>query len=269
MSLADLKPRISVRYGWKPDTPDWRDAVMGVEPMTSRLPDSVDLSTTPHTPDPYSQLELGACTAHGIKYVVEFDNHLETGAFLDPSRLWIYYWERYIEGTIDQDSGAQIRDGIKVMAKVGAPPESEWPYDINTFATLPANAEQMAADAKKDQAIIYKRLPQTQWSIQHCLATLGRPFVFGFTVYESFESATVAKTGIADLPVQGESVLGGHCVAAVGYKMINGQLYVKCRNSWGKDWGEGGYFYLPMRYLITASLAQDFWVVQSTNAKAA
>lgn len=268
--ITDALPqqRIHAGYGWVKDRPDFRDAYMAVEPLQEELPAKVDLSTSAHTPSVYNQLQLGSCTAHGIRYVIDFDNHLQSGHFLHPSRLWIYYWERYIEGTVNQDSGAQIRDGIQVMDKVGAPPETEWPYKIETFATLPDNHEQLAQDAKADRALLYQRVPQSQIAFQQVLAK-GRPFVFGFTVYESFESQAVASTGIMPMPSPKEAVLGGHCVAGVGYVVINGVLYIKCRNSWGKQWGKKGYFFMPIAYILDPNLASDFWVVQSTTAKRA
>ena len=92
-----------------------------------------------------------------------------------------------------------------------------------------------------------------------CLAS-GYPFIFGFTVYESFESAQVAQTGHVPLPQEGEQVLGGHAVCAVGYDDAN-QWFI-ARNSWGTGWGMQGYFTLPYTYLTSRSLSSDFWTVR-------
>jgi len=68
-------------------------------------------------------------------------------------------------------------------------------------------------------------------------------FVFGITVYESFESAAVSKTGKMPMPKPSEKVLGGHAVLAVGYDDAAQRFIV--RNSWGKGWGVQGYFTMP------------------------
>jgi len=96
-----------------------------------------------------------------------------------------------------------------------------------------------------------------------CLAS-GYPFVFGFTVYDSFESTTVAQTGHAPMPQPGEKVAGGHAVAAVGYDDKNQWFIV--RNSWGASWGLKGYFTLPYQYLLAADLSDDFWTIRIVEA---
>jgi C1A family cysteine protease len=95
-----------------------------------------------------------------------------------------------------------------------------------------------------------------------CLAS-GYPFVFGFTVYASFESASVAQTGQIPMPQPGESILGGHAVLAVGYK-DDEQKWI-CRNSWSEKWGDQGYFYLDYQYLLNKGLSSDFWTIRTVG----
>ena len=177
-----------------------------------------------------------------------------------PSRLFIYYNERVIEHTVDSDSGAQIRDGVKSVHKLGAPPETDWPYDINQFSQKPP--EQAYTDAKNYQAILYQRVTPTLGQLKGCLAS-GYPFVFGFTVYESFESQEMANTGHLGMPGTGEKQLGGHAVLAVGYEDSSQSFIV--RNSWGADWGIKGYFTMPYPYLLQETLASDFWTIRSVE----
>ena len=96
------------------------------------MPPAVDLRT--QCPPVYDQGQLGSCTANGIAGAIEFDRKKQDLPDFVPSRLFIYYNERVMEGTVAQDAGAQIRDGIKSVAKLGAPPETDWPYDIEKFA---------------------------------------------------------------------------------------------------------------------------------------
>jgi C1A family cysteine protease len=254
-----LAVRTQKRYGWRPDHPDMRDFLLAVAPVKT-LPESVSLRD--QMPPVYDQGQLGSCTANSIGAILEFNELKQAEAdAATPSRLFIYYNERSMEGTVDQDSGAEIRDGIKSVAQLGAPPETDWPYAIDEFATKPpANAYE---DALDHQAIRYARVPQTQMGIQNVLAT-GYPISFGFTVYESFES-DVGPDGIVPMPQPSETVLGGHAVVAVGYKPIGRQLYFECRNSWGTDWGDQGHFWLPASYVTSPNLAQDFWVIEQVE----
>jgi C1A family cysteine protease len=247
-------------YGWIRDLPDARDFLYAAPLIRfpQGLPPSVDLRS--ECPPVYDQGQLGSCTANGIAAAVEFDQRKQGTKEFVPSRLFIYYNERVIEGTVNQDSGAQVRDGIKSVATLGVPPETDWPYDIKKFTDKPSpNA---FADAKHDLVSSYARVSQNLAQMQGCLAE-GYPFVFGFTVYESFESETVSETGVVPMPQPGETVIGGHCVLAVGYD--NDKRVFIIRNSWGADWGLKGYCLMPYEYLLSSSLASDFWTIRAVT----
>jgi C1A family cysteine protease len=166
-----------------------------------------------------------------------------------------------MEGTVNSDSGAMIRDGIKSIAAQGDCPESEWPYDIAKFANKPT--PQCYRDALKYKAVQYQRLVNNLNQMKGCLAS-GYPFVFGFTVYDSFESQQVAQTGMVPMPAAAEQVLGGHCVVAVGYDDAQQRFIV--RNSWGTGWGMQGYCTMPYAYLTDTNLSDDFWTVRLISA---
>jgi C1A family cysteine protease len=181
------------RYGWVPDLPDQRDHLYAAPvEVLGVLPARVDLRAK--CPAIYDQGQLGSCTANAIAGAIEFDRVKQGLSDFVPSRLFIYYNERVIEHTVDFDSGAQIRDGIKSVAKQGDCPETEWPYVIARFRTKPT--ARCYADALKYRVVLYQRLTPLLNQLKGCLAS-GYPFVFGFTVYESFESAAVARTGHA------------------------------------------------------------------------
>jgi C1A family cysteine protease len=243
------------RYGWIPDLPDARDR-MYAAPRKMTLPKSVDLRAT--CPKIYDQGALGSCTANAIAAAIEFDQRKEKlAAPFTPSRLFIYYNERALEGTVSTDSGAMIRDGIKCVAQQGVCAEPMWPYVEQKFADRPSAPCYVAG--KLHPAVSYQRVAQAVAQMKACLAA-GYPFVFGFTVYESFESDAVAHSGVAAMPGAGETVLGGHAVMAAGYDDASGRFLV--RNSWGAAWGMGGYFTLPYAYLANANLADDFWTIR-------
>lgn len=258
------------KYGWKKPTRKLEAAVRftGNEPV-GELPPSVDLRA--QCPPVYDQLDLGSCTANAGAGAVEFDLLKQKLADFVPSRLFIYYNERQAQGDTIDDTGSSLTECVDVLAKQGVCPETEWPYDITKFADLPPN--QCYMDGLKDRAIQYSKVANEiiPSVMKLCLAQ-GDPFIFGFTVYESFESAEVAASGDVPMPAkdaQGnitESVVGGHAVMCVAFDDLgtiapHPKMFC-CRNSWGSDWGLGGYFWIPYEYLTDPELAEDFWCIK-------
>ena len=137
-SKGSVSHRKVARYGWVPDIPDQRDHLYAAPVVhLAKLPPKVDLrAQCPKVI--YDQGQLGSCTGNAIACAIQFER-LKQKLKPDfiPSRLFIYYNERAMEGTVDQDSGAEIRDGIKSVAQLGAPPETDWPYQIDEFAAKP------------------------------------------------------------------------------------------------------------------------------------
>ena len=244
------------KHGWIPDIPDNRDFMFKVTAPLSSLPAEIDL---PNCPPVIDQSELGSCTANAIANAHRFDQIKQKSKinFL-PSRLFIYYNERVIEGTVSQDSGAMIRDGIKSVNTLGVCTEKSWPYIISKFKRKPTKTAYK--QALLHQSLLYQRVTPVLDQLKGTLAS-GYPIVFGFSVYESFESETVAKTGIVPMPSKTEQLLGGHAVLCVGYNDTTQRF--KVMNSWGESWGDKGYFYMPYEYLTNSNLADDFWVIQS------
>lgn len=258
-------PRRIQHFGWVRDIPDPRDFLYAAPAaVLQKLPAKVDLRT--NCPPVYDQGQIGSCTANSIAGAFEFEqgkDHLQEWA---PSRLFIYYNERAIEGTTNQDSGARIRDGIKTVVKLGVCPETDWPYseEMPTVTKKPSPAAY--TDALPNKANAYHRITQNLNQMKGCLAD-GYPFVFGFTVYESFESEQVAKTGVVPMPAADEQQVGGHAVMAVGYDDSHQRFIV--RNSWGPDWGMKGYFTMPYAYLTDSSYSDDFWTIRGITGQAA
>ena len=250
-------------YGWVPDIPDARDFMYSApQAVLAALPAKVDLRA--QCPPVYDQGQLGSCTANAIGGAHAFAQLRQFKRDFMPSRLFIYFNERVMERTVDTDSGAMIRDGMKSVAKVGVCPEALWPYDIARFRDKPT--AKCYTEAEKNQAIVYRRALQNLHQLQGALAN-GTPVVFGFSVYETFEGPDVARTGVVPMPGRNEQLLGGHAVLAVGYDDTSQRFIV--RNSWGTGWGQQGYFTMPYAYLTNPQLAQDFWTLDTVEEPSA
>lgn len=250
------KQKVNQWFGWRPDKPDIRDFKFEKRLKAELLPPKVDLRD--HFPPCYDQGALGSCTANAIAGLLHFDmlKQQEKRAAV-PSRLFIYYNERVMEGTIDDDAGAEIRDGIKSVARWGSPNERYWPYIISKFTKKPSKTAYTRGE--KRQSLEYRRLNnESLVDLKSCLAQ-GFPFTFGFTVYENFESRPFEDNWVLSVPVRNEAVLGGHAVVAVGYDNEMDAFLV--RNSWGEDWGIDGYYWQKYDYLTNWNLADDFWVI--------
>jgi C1A family cysteine protease len=239
---------------WIPDKFDTRDYKYQITTKTS--PNSVDLR--PYCSPIENQGNLGSCTGQAIAGAIELLNK-RNGNYRDISRLFIYYYERLLLGTVNYDSGAYIRDGIKSTNIYGASLETYWPYDIRKYKQEPII--EAKNDALNRKVTRYERISDLNGFID--ALSNGYPVIMGFNVYTSFMSASVATTGIMPYPnIKRERLLGGHAVLIVGYNKSKRILIA--RNSWGTSWGDTGYFYMPFD-IISPSMSNDYWIIKSVN----
>ena len=247
-------------YCWKPDATDQGDEYKRYKRNIVSTNLTRVVSNVAHCGPVLDQGELGSCTANAIAGAYTYRYNLENNAsagseneFL-PSRLFVYYNERRMEGNVKTDAGAEIKDGIKSVKKVGVCPESMWPYDITKFTEKPPT--ECYDEAKKcHHATEEHRVVKTLDSLKGCLET-GRVFAFGFIVFESFEDQTKWVDGVMPLPAKGEKVLGGHAVLCVGYD-DNKKCFL-VRNSWSDKWGLDGNFYMPYEFMTGTFNLHDF-----------
>lgn len=227
--------------------------------LKATLPASVDLRTTGKVSPVYDQGQLGACTAFAMgKGLRETLTNLNGGTAKPVSALYLYYKERERMGTINEDSGAMMTDGMEVLKANGDCLDATMPYDISKFKVKPsAAADTEAANLKIDGFTLLNGLDQLKAQLAE-----GKPAVFGYVVYKSFMSPVVASTGKMPMPKPNEQVLGGHAVMIVGYDDAQKVLIIK--NSWGSKWGDKGYFYMPYDY-VTADRVDEIFVANASN----
>lgn len=264
--------RIS-RLGWLPDPPDFRDRRVCNRGIQARLKKIKAVTSTAvsvagaSTPVGDLRVDLrqwcstiedqgkiGSCTAQATVGALEYFERKTRGVHVDASRMFLYKVTRNYLG-FSGDQGAFVRSAIKALRLFGAPPERYWPYVEEDFDAEPAAFHY--AYAQNFKALEYFRLDEDVDILKACL-DVGLPFIFGFTCFSSLFDPEVHETGVIPYPEEYENVEGGHAVLAVGYT----DSHVIIRNSWGADWGEGGYGYLPWTYLEQYyGLARDCWVL--------
>lgn len=247
------------KYHYEKDTFDVRDYHYTPRSLNDPtiIRESVDLR--PYCTEIEQQGTLGSCTGQAIAGAIEL-LYKKQELSVDVSRLYIYYYERFLINTLHIDSGARIRDGIKATNKWGAPLERLWPYVIHKFKDEPS--PQAIEDGLKRKVTRYERIED----FIGCIDALndGLPVIIGFLVYSSFENTENKKRGIMQYPdTRKEKLLGGHAVLLVGYDKA--QQHFIARNSWGPWWGDGGYFYMPFEVIKNRSMSFDFWTINSVS----
>lgn len=277
--------------GYLPDRPDNRDYGMdalkgkasgpilkqyaknrqAVE-LVPDVPDEMDLRKEGRFGDVNKQGPVQSCTAHAVTSMAEFHINRERTLPVELSRLFLYKISRELYG-VEGDVGCTLRETLKALGKYGCLQEGRWPYELPWLEELPRIADLREAEAFR--ALSYCRLDQynesgeqTLMDVIHALAD-GLPVAFGFSVLSSID-LMAPKDSVIPGPDKTSRVLGGHAVLAVGYRIrrdstqagLQGELLI--RNSWGPEWGEEGYGYLPFEY-VTRQLACDFWTIYSNR----
>jgi C1A family cysteine protease len=199
----------------------------------------------------YDQQDLGSCTAFAVgKGMREYLQVRNNEARTPLSALFLYYETRRLRNTTDTDSGATITDAMKAIATQGVAPEATWGYDIAKFAVKPSTAAYAAAKANKLGTGI--QLAGLE-DVKKALAR-KQPVVLGMRIYNNFRD--VGKDGKLAVPQQGDILVGGHAVTVLGFDNKAKVLIVK--NSFGTEWGDKGYFYMPYAY-FTPENVMDIW----------
>jgi C1A family cysteine protease len=203
----------------------------------------------------YDQEQLGSCVSNAIALVINYINNI-----MLPSRLYIYFNGRAIsiDKNISDDTGLVIRDGCKCVSKYSVCSENNWPYNINLYSTMPSLGSYNSTYNLPN--FTYYAVIQTAAAIQAALQA-NNPIIFGFNVYSSFMSRAVSSTGIVPMPnTRTETIAGGHCTVISGFNSVTKMF--KCVNSWGTNWGDQGFFYMPYAYILNPSLTRDLWIIK-------
>ena len=253
------------RYLCKQDKTDEHDYVFGAPRRVLKgLPERRNLWDA-SWPAAFDQDELGACTANAISMAIWFLMMKQGIPAWLASRLFIYWNERFLEGTWQTDSGASLRDGMKTICADGVLPETEYPYDITMFANRPPQLAYAIAQAH--QVLMYQRVNDLE-QCKGCIAQ-GYPFLFGVKVFDSFAEAATRRSGDVPMPKRGwwsgEKTLGGHAILCTGYDDLTQRFNLL--NSYGRGWGKNGTGTIPYAYMADPELCFDRWTIRLMEAE--
>ncbi len=238
----------------QPSLPDERDYVYHSD-TPEVLRNSVDLREWDTIVE--SQNSLSSCSSNALTNAYELMvKHEYPEYFVHLSRLFIYYNTRAEYGSITEDKGMFLRDGLKSLSKFGVCSEELWPYDLDKYDDRPT--DDCYEDAKKRKILKYQKLISTYYITE--VLNNNKPVVFGMEIYDSFMDLN-ERISTVNLPSRKERSLGGHAMCMVGYD-LDQRLFL-AKNSFGSDWGDNGYCWIPFDYIKQEGY--DIWTFDITN----
>jgi C1A family cysteine protease len=247
-----------LKHGWVPALPDARHFAFAPKAAIAKaLPESVDLRAS--LPPVWNQGSIGSCVAHGVAIAHIAAQKKVNAKGIMPSRLALYFQGRAVRGWQNQDSGMFITDAMKVTAKYGVADEKLYPYLTTKFKLKPPAS--VYADALLHQTLEYQKIDSTKPNVIMAALAEGLPVVFGSTLYGNYDKLNASN--LMPEPDLSTSIIGGHCMALVGYNAAKKQFLV--RNSWGKEWGDNGHHWMSFNYICNLSLTDDVWVLRSVE----
>lgn len=254
-----LKLRGKIKKGSvAPSGVDRRDHRVKLLDYKAKVPTSINLRT--NLPYVFDQGSIGSCTANSAGSMYSWVAMRQGMGLFVPSRLFLYYNTRALQGTVSYDSGASLRTTMQALRSYGVCTETMWPYEYAKLFETPSSS--CYTEGSEHQAMSYAAVSISLIPMKNVLQT--RPFVLGILVYSSFFYPSVSKTGRVPVPnTQNERLLGGHAILVMGYD--DRKKSFLCRNSWGTSWGLKGDFYLPYAYATNRRLAFDAWVLYSVE----
>jgi C1A family cysteine protease len=243
--------------GWKQDVGGVKDRSFAAyrSGKIKALPPVVDL-TNQMPKKVYDQGNIGSCTGEGIAALFSHYLWKESKRYIEPSSLFIYWNERNIEGTVNEDAGAMIRTGITVISSIGTSTTKTWPFRESRWAMKPSKPAFIEATGLRSP--VGFKVDNTDGRSIRVSVSDNCPVVFGMMLYSNIERITYWEP-VLSIPKKGERSIGGHCMLIVGYD-DNKKLY-KVRNSWSKLWGLNGYFFVPYSLIHNSRITGDCWTI--------
>ena len=254
-------------FGGKRDVHDQRDVIRTYG--AGERPTDTKHDLVQYISHVYDQGSLHCCTAnalcsaYGLELMRQSMESNSVYEYFDSSRLFLYYNSRLYDETTDRNTGVSVRHAFKSMKKYGLCTEASWPYDEQNFSVEPSSS--CYQEGLGNSIANYSRLDQDIDEFRACLKA-GYPFTVGFKIYSSFWNLENNISWLMPVPTDDEirqekPLL--HTVLAVGYDDDTQRITIL--NSWGRSFGNDGYFYMPYEYILNNKRAFDFWKIEEVS----
>lgn len=207
--------------------------------MGATVPASADLSQ--HFPPPGDQGQQASCVGWAVAYALKgYQEARERGWSHDSdNRL---FSPAFIYNQIKPagcDGGSTFIEALNLLRRDGVATLARFPYTPADCGRMPA--PEVRQEARPFAIADWRRVNvQDEVEVKSHLAS-GFPVLFGMVVDRPF---TQLASGQVYDQVSGQS-LGGHAMVAVGYD--DGRQAFRVINSWGREWGDGGYGWISYR----------------------
>jgi len=244
--------RMGYKMGLRKDSYDHRDHLHMLPTIIPEMPPKVDLRGKIKTV--FKQC-WNDCSANVISNVVMSLKDDDKAV----SRLFQYYNSRFVaDPDFITDNGATYRDALKALQKFGFVNEEEWDYSDDHVNTPPTD-EVFTLGLNNTYFIkSYRKLFPTLTNIKYTLFT-GNLIMLGIAIWDNF--VNLDSNFVAPLPAKDSVFCGLHAVLMCGFD--DALQSCLCVNSWGRDWGDQGFFYLPYKFVLDEQLAMDFWMIKT------
>lgn len=255
------------RLGYRPDPFDPRDRTLFARlGLTEPPPRSDEL--VGHVVDVLDQGATEACVGFAVAQAVRtsFARDGMRPAQL-PSPGFIWFNSRVTHGESHLNTGTYLRSAFDTLRKLGFCPEDACPSDHLAWEFSrrpPHRAYQLAHDQRlpfdqDGRGAEYLRITgwesERELQVRQAIAA-GRPVVFGTMVAKSFLSQ--GRHGPLEPPRSYSEIVGGHAMCAVAYD----ELGIRGPNSWGRFWGNDGWFHMSWAY-VRSVMTRDLWAVRT------
>lgn len=188
---------------------------------------------------PGNQGNEGSCVAWTVAYAGMSALEKNFRGITQP-RSPEYVYNQIKAGT-NCNSGSTIANGLNLIKNQGVCSWDEMPYTDIECSTQPNASQKNAASTHK--SVSWATVSATNLQNVKTLLSMNLPIYIGVQVDASFDG--MANTGWIWKNHSG-AVRGGHAVCVIGYD--DSKQAFKVQNSWGANWGEGGYFWIDYNF---------------------
>lgn len=204
------------------------------------------------------QGQIGACTVFAISSIYEYILKRYSGEETDLSESFVYYNVRHLDGKELEDTGSSYQDVIASIGTQGICTESLHPY---TSLLSNAPSDEAYLDGEKRRITKALNVNIKEDDIKSAIQE-GYPVAISLKIYDSFNTTT----GFVKRPTKSEiesADFGYHAMVIVGYS--DDTKFFVVRNSWGKEFGDNGYCYIPYSYICDPELNRMACIVKEVS----